>query len=199
MEGNKLLDGLKEEMLSDIFSCVIGKISKIHDDKKVDVKPLYKIGGESLSIATNVPLMFIGNDDNIINVESKLGDLVVLLILDYDSDNVIISGEEKEVNTNRKHQISDALALPFSFTPFNTQKSHTSSVTIKTNGDVVIESDSIIKLGEDATEGVALGDSLKSYIDNHTHDYTWTNAGGSGTTDSPNGSSPNPSTKVKVI
>ena len=87
-------------------------------------------------------------------------------------------------------------------------------VRLKAGGDVVIESATSISLGDGATEGVALGDALKSWLDNHQHQYTDTQttvSGGSGspavgvevpttaTTQKPTASSPDPSSLVKVL
>lgn len=45
-------------------------------------------------------------------------------------------------------------------------------IRLKPNGDCIIESTTNIKLGSDsASEGIPLGDSLKSYLDNHKHGY----------------------------
>ncbi len=76
--------------------------------------------------------------------------------------------------------------------------------------DVEVEGDSI-KLGSSgASEGVPLGDALKAWIDAHvhpiphTHEYSWTDPAGSGTTGGPSNAnssapasaSPAPSSKV---
>ncbi|MCF8012240.1 MAG: hypothetical protein K9L56_13270 [Clostridiales bacterium] len=191
-----MLDKFKEKIFDDLFVCALAKITKLHSQRKINAKPLYKIDGIEVSTIPGVPLMSMGNSNSSIEVELKKGDIVVLIFLDYDSDNVIISGENKEVNTKRKHQMSDAIAFPFNFTPFNKSDNKDNQITIKANGDVVLKTNSTIKLGENASEGLALGDSLKNYLDSHKHDYSWTHDGGSGTTSSPTVSSPNTSNKV---
>lgn len=51
-------------------------------------------------------------------------------------------------------------------------------VRLKPNGDCIIESTTNIKLGSDsASEGIPLGDSLKSWLDGHKHSYV---GGGTG-------------------
>jgi len=149
MEGNKLLDGLRDKLLEDISSCLVAKITKIHNDKKVDVKPLYKVNGKSIPQIVHVPLLFLGNNDNIINVESQVGDYVVVIMSDYDIDNLAISGQEKEVNTNAKHEVNNALAIPFSFTPFNQNKNQSRRITIKNNGEIEIQNDKPIYIKGD--------------------------------------------------
>jgi phage baseplate assembly protein gpV len=64
------------------------------------------------------------------------------------------------------------------------------------NGKATIKANEIL-LGDGATEGTPLGKTLKEWLDNHTHEYSWTDTGGSGTTGKPS-PSPQPSTVVKV-
>lgn len=76
-------------------------------------------------------------------------------------------------------------------------KMNVDSVEIEINqGKVIIKANEIL-LGDTATEGVPLGNQLKAWLDNHTHEYTWTESGGNGTT-SPPTPSPEPSQVVKV-
>ncbi len=190
MGGVNFMDKLKENIFQDINCVLVGKISKVKTQNKIDVKPLYKplIDGErvNLPILVNIPLMKLGNDKSIISIESEIGDMVILLISDYDVENLALTGNNEPVNTNSKHQLNDALAIPMSFTPFNMSNSHTSSINIDKNGNVTIKSTGVIKLGENATQGVALGVDLKNWLDSHTHN------GGS----YPDTSSPDVSTKV---
>ena len=198
MEGSKFINSLKDKILDDIYSCLPAKITKVYDDKKIDAQPLFTLSGNKLPQVVQIPLLFMGNGTSIINIESKVGDYVLLLVADYDIDNLVIDGKNKEVNTQGKHNIDDCFALPFSFTPFNSTKSQVNKINISTGGDITIESSNLIKLGEGATEGVALGDSLKSWLDSHSHNYSWTHDGGSGTTDAPLSGSPETSNKVVV-
>lgn len=198
MEGTKYIDSLKDKLLDDIYSCLPAKITKVYSVNKIDAQPLFTVSGNKLPQVVQVPLLFMGNDNSIISIESKVGDYVLLLVADYDIDNLVIDGKNKEVNTQGKHNINDCFALPFSFTPFNSTKNQVNKISINTSGDVTIESSNLIKLGEGATEGVALGDSLKSWLDSHSHSYSWNDVGGSGTTDPPASSSPATSNKVVV-
>ncbi|WP_163538310.1 phage baseplate assembly protein V [Gracilibacillus sp. YIM 98692] len=65
------------------------------------------------------------------------------------------------------------------------------------NGRVTINADEVL-LGTNASEGVPLGNQLKQWLDNHTHDYSWTDAAGNDQTSKPNSPSPSVSEKVKV-
>jgi len=146
MEGSKLVDELSEKIFDDIYSCLPAKITKVHNDKKVDAQPLYTIDGNKLSQVVQIPLLFMGNNKSIINIESEVGDYVLLLVADYDIDNVVIDGKNKEVNTNGKHNIDDCFALPFSFTPFNSSKNQLNIINIDRDGKLKIETDSDINI-----------------------------------------------------
>jgi hypothetical protein len=88
----------------------------------------------------------MGNGTSIINIESEVGDYVLLLVADYDIDNLVIDGKNKEVNTQGKHNIDDCFALPFSFTPFNSNKSQVNKINIDSLGNISIESNLDINL-----------------------------------------------------
>lgn len=67
---------------------------------------------------------------------------------------------------------------------------------INSAGDAIFKLANKLFLGSSgASEGVPLGDSLKDWLDNHTHSGVSTGTSSSGT---PNSSSPNPSEKVLV-
>lgn len=66
------------------------------------------------------------------------------------------------------------------------------------NGKVTIKSDEILLGSDSAAEGVPLGNQLKDWLDNHTHDYSWSDSAGSGSTSSPTSTSPAVSEKVKI-
>lgn len=70
-------------------------------------------------------------------------------------------------------------------------------------GAAILESPELLLGGEGAEEGVPLGAQLKEWLDNHTHDvsYSWTSEGGGATVTSapPSAPSPDPSEVVKTI
>lgn len=77
-------------------------------------------------------------------------------------------------------------------------KVNVEEVEIKINkGKVTVKADEIL-LGDNATEGIPLGNQLKNWLDNHTHSYSWNDGSGSSTTSAPSYSSPTPSEVVKV-
>lgn len=72
------------------------------------------------------------------------------------------------------------------------------TVKLIPGGAVVVESPEILLGSDGAEEGVPLGITLKEWLDGHTHEYSWTSSGGSGTTSPPTSESPKPSEKVMV-
>lgn len=63
-------------------------------------------------------------------------------------------------------------------------------------GKVTVKAQEIL-LGDSASEGVPLGNQLKEWLDNHTHDFSWTSDSGNGKTSAPD-PSPEPSKVVKL-
>lgn len=189
MEGNKLINSLKKEITKNINVSVIAKIIKINTNNTVNVKPLYKDSEKEMPILVNVPLMQLSSGNIKIEIEQQVGDIVLLIVNDFDVENVLISGDAKEVNTKRNHALDDAIALPFELITYNKNSSYTSVISVKQSGDIILKSNSKVYLGSDsASEGVPLGTQLKTWLDSHTH--------GSGS--APDSESPSPSEKVVV-
>jgi hypothetical protein len=168
-----------------------------------------------------VPVSFMYANGFFIRPPLVPGDLVVLIISDEDMDKVLMSGEEEEPNTSRKNDLSDAIVVACwqKFTeelPIQdgnekdlviSNKNTNFSIIIKEDGKIEVESNNEITvksphiktsgnvfLGDfEASEGVPLGDTLKAWLDSHTHPAP------GGTTGSPNSASPNPSQVVKTI
>lgn len=158
MDGTKFIDSFKDNIFDDMFVFLPSKIVKIVDEKRITIKPLFKreINGEIVEfpIIVNVPLMNLGNDNAIIEIEPKVGDIVAAFISDYDAENLILTGKNEPVNTETKHQLNDAFAFPFSFTPFNGTKSHANKIKIDALGNVSIESENDINLTTQGTGDV---------------------------------------------
>lgn len=152
----------------------------------------------------DVPVSLLEAGEFIIRPPYTKGNLVIVVFSESSIDEVITTGEQKESRVTGKHNITDAMVIQ-GVKSFNkalpsdhaedlviAKKDFTSKVVLKKNGDVIIESNNQIYLGENATEGVPLGDQLKGWLDSHTHP---TPNGESG---APSNPSPNPSEKVRV-
>lgn len=168
-----------------------------------------------------VPVSFMYANGFFIRPPLVSGDLVVLIISDEDMDKVLMSGEEEEPNTSRKNDLSDAIVvacwqrfteeLPIADSNEKdlviSSKSRAFSLIIKENGKIEVESNSEVTVkapniktdgniflgSSDAGEGIPLGDTLKAWLDSHTHPHPM------GSTGSPSSPSPEPSQVVKTI
>lgn len=192
---------LKKKYSQDLHSTLMCKVESYDPTLlKATLKPLSSIYGLSLPILVNVPMSYTGNENFIIHVPLKPGDIVVVDICDQDIDNILLGNEDTNVQTERTHELDDSVIIG-KISPFTEEQSQLNEddlfigkkdgsiyITLKNNGDIIIEG-SNVKIGENATESIPLGDSLKTWLDNHVH------TGGTGT---PTTSSPNPSSKGKV-
>ncbi len=192
----------QEDMLAGINTCAICRIDAVDmQEMRADVTPLFD---DELTPILNVPIATHQTSDFIIRVPYKSGDLVIVVFSQRDIDPIMFGGGEQATHT---FGIDDAIivggislftnpliAITADDEDFLiTKKDYTSRIVIAKNGDIRAETDGHIFLGENATEGVPLGDQLKVWLDSHTHP---TPSGESG---APSGPSPTPSEKVKVI
>ncbi|MBU8908497.1 Gp138 family membrane-puncturing spike protein [Desertibacillus haloalkaliphilus] len=183
----------------------------------------------------NVPVSHMSFGDFVIRPSYKRGDLVIVGFSDTAIDDVLISANQQESDITERFREEDAIVLQGINSMKQTlpsdhsndlviaKKDFSSKIVIKDNNDIVLEASGSILLGESASEGVPLGNQLKQWLDahqhditalknafdNHTHEYSWTNSGGNGTTSSPSTSfpsstsdptsgSPDSSEKVKI-
>ena len=99
---------------------MFAKIDK-YDDKNNSITAIPLVSNEGLELPplVNVPLLTFGNKNYNIKFPIVRGSIVLIIFLDYDSDNLLLDGETLESNTNRTHSLNDAIALPFIFNPLN--------------------------------------------------------------------------------
>ena len=146
------------------------------------------------AIVSDVPVIFPSAGGGIISFPVQVGDTVLLCfsmrsIAEWmEGDGSMSTPEE-----GRFHELSDAMAIPglypkqksLSPNPDDVEiKFKGNKITLKENGDIDIEAGRI-NLGADASQSVVLGDALKSYLDGHTHSFTWAGSAGTGVTSSP--------------
>lgn len=201
-EPNRFFDGLLIEFSKGLHSGFVGKVTRYDPTKmQADVQPLASQNDNSYPPINNLPVAHAGNGTFVIHVPLQVGDLVVVMVSEHDIDNALLGGSGTNVHTQRTHELTDSIIVGkvTVFTDAQTlngedlhigTRDGATSIIIKPAGEIIIEAGTI-ELGAGATEGVALGDSLKSYLDSHTH-----SSSGAGP---PMSASPSPSTKVKVI
>lgn len=85
----------------------LGKVVKFYpENMKVDVMPFPT---KESAMIINVPLATIATKDYLVYYPLKPDDVVVLLFIDYDTDNILL-GEDK-LETERGHDVSDCVAI----------------------------------------------------------------------------------------
>lgn len=213
----EFMNNLSGNITGGINSCMMGKIEKF-DGKtmKADVVPLVRTKNkageiEEVSMLIEVPVSFLKAGPFLIRPPYKEGDIVLMIFADSDIENVLLSGNVSNPNSSRRHSLDDAIVVG-SIMPFTTtlpeehlndliiaKDDFTSKIVIKENGDIVIQGGKIYLGSADAKEAVPLGNKLKSWLDNHTHSYNWSDSSGNGVTKAPDSSSPKPSEVVKTI
>jgi hypothetical protein len=191
----------QHDLLKNMNTCAICRIEQVDLSKmKANVVPLFE--GE-LTPILNVPIAAHQTKDFLIRVPYAKGDLVLVVFSQRDIDPILYGGGEP---STRMLGIDDALIvgginlftepLPsvHSEDLVITRKDFSSKIVLKANNDVVIHTDAKVLLGdENAVEGVPLGDTLKEWLDNHTHPTP------AGESSPPSSVSPIPSKKVKTV
>lgn len=207
------MDGLLDDTMQNLNTCTLCKIERYDPVKmKADVIPLVKIKEKDGSITEpekliEVPVSLIKAGPFYIRPPYKKGDIVIVIFADSDIENVLFTGEKELPNRKEMHGLDNAMVLS-GIVPFNkeltaqhandlliTNESLTTKVVLKENGDIHIKGNNVFVEGNTflgdpaALEGVPLGDTLKAWLDGHTHPGTG----------SPTSASPAPSQVVKTI
>ena len=98
-------------MLGKIDTSLIAKITKVHGNGFIDVEPMAEFQDVKLPPILHVPMCQLGNKDFNFKVKFKAGDVVPILILSRDASGYITK-ESTMVNTNKRHNLTNAIALP---------------------------------------------------------------------------------------
>lgn len=122
-------------------------ISYNPNSNTANFRPLNKFKDINMPNLINVPILYFSCGYIDIKANTNIGDIYLLIFLDYDSDNLLLDGTV-ESNTSRVHSLNDAVALPFTFNPlkenFNQSdfeiKDNKSGSKIKFDGnDIIID------------------------------------------------------------
>lgn len=199
-EAYKFFERMQHNLVSGLNTCCIARIVNVDLQlMKADVVPLFD---EDMPIIKNVPIAAQQTGEFVIRLPYKKGDLVLLVFSQRDIDPIMYGGGEP---STRMLGLDDALIvgginlftqpLPDGFEKdvLIAKKDFSSRVVLGADGNITIETNGNIFLGDGATEGVPLGNQLKQWLDSHTHP---TPNGESGP---PTSASPSPSEKVKTV
>lgn len=206
-DAMEFMKNLSGNITGGINNCMMGKIEKFNGETmKADIIPLVRVKNkageiEEISMLIEVPVSFVKAGPFVIRPPYKKGDIVVVLFADSDIENTLLSGDVSNPNSTRKHSLDDAIAIG-GIMPFTTtlpgehlddliiaKDDFSTKIVIKENGEIIIQGGKVYLGDENAIEGVPLGDTLKAWLDSHTHP----NVG------APTSPSPEPSKVVKTI
>ena len=111
-----MMEEYVKAMLGKIDTSLIAKITKVYGNGFVDVEPMSEFRDVKLPPILHVPMCQLGNKEFNLKVKFKTGDVVPILILSRDASGYITK-ESTVVNTNKRHNLTNAIALPFIFQP----------------------------------------------------------------------------------
>lgn len=154
-------------ILNNVHTCMPGIIvSYDASTNKAIVQPALNknfVAGEmEMPILENVPIIFPSSGNFNMSFPVNSGDYVLLLFSERSIDLWLNTGGQVTPNDRRKFDLSDAIAIP-GLKPFNSDFSYNngndfsinfngSSILIKPDGSVVINTSSTIAIGNTTTE-----------------------------------------------
>ncbi len=191
---DEILELAITSFLAGVHTSMPGRVVEYFPEtQKADIKPLLKMltvhgdGSElvePIPIIPDVPIHFLRAAGFVMTFPVKAGDLVCLHFMERSIDNYLSStGEDTDPDDFRKHDLSDAVAVP-GFYPFARSIGDISSVNMvmgKSEGGIQIHltpgGTMELKFDGEADEAVALGNALQLFWDNvfkpafdvHTH------------------------------
>ena len=141
-------------MLGKIDTSLIAEITKIHPNGFVDVEPLAEFREVKLPPILHVPMCQLGNRNINIKINFKTGDKVPVLICSRDISGYITK-EVSTVNTNKRHNLTNAIALPILIPTDLTTVDIPGSIEI--DGDVVLNGNLTVNGNTEITGKLKVG------------------------------------------
>ena len=171
---SEVLERVRETAGADVRVSCVARVVRWDKNKprEVDVQPVHKRSyldeegtrtPEKQPVIPSVPLVYPGGNGLVITWPMTVGDEVLLVFSDESLDKYLAgAGGDIDPGDDRKHAMTDAVAFAGIRSLSAATSVDASAVQIGTNGG--------------AFQGAALGadlktylDTLKAYIDNHTH------------------------------
>ena len=106
-----MIDEVVKSITNKIDTFLIAKIIRVDTKGFVDVQPLSECKGVSLPPVLHVPMGQVGNSAIKVRLQFEVGNVIPLLIASRDISNYI-SEEDTKPNTNKRHNLTNAIALP---------------------------------------------------------------------------------------
>ena len=149
-------------MIGRIDTSIIAKITKVYSNGFADVEPIAEYKDVMLPPILHVPMCQIGNRNINIKLNFKTGDIVPLLICSRDISGYITK-ETSIVNTNKRHNLTNAIALPILISTDLTAVDIPGSIEI--NGDVVLNGNLTVSGDVNISGTLTVGDIKAKSLD----------------------------------
>ena len=151
-----------KSMLGKIDTSLIAEITKIYPNGFVDVEPLAEFREVKLPPILHVPMCQLGNRNITIKINFKAGDKIPILICSRDISGYITK-ETTVVNTNKRHNLTNAIALPILIPTDPTAVDIPGSVEI--NGDVILNGNLTVNGDVNISGNLTVGDIKAKSLD----------------------------------
>ena len=211
-----VIQGIGDKTKGEVYTMTIGRIEEV--DRRynraskvllLDEEQESKYNDVDSAYIYNIPFVSYSTSEFVMIPPFQKGDYVVVLFSHRDIDN-ILENSGSEGDGSGIFDKSDAVIVggvnlfdapitePSNDGDFTIAKRDGSlRINIDKESNIEIQTDGKIYLGDkDDAEAVPLGEQLKEWLDNHTHDYDWSSTGGSGVTEPPKQKSPDLSKRV---
>ena len=218
MRIHELVQKLIDQALDDVHTALPARVEQFDPTTlRGEVVPLVKRkmekDGEPVPLPPilDVPFWMPKAGPFVLRLPVRRGDVVLLVFSERALDYLLVDGQPQDPRLRRRHALDDAIAIPgllhmgegalpgdHAGDVALFDRATGNKIVLKASGDCVIHvpAGRIYLADESAGEAAARGTSLKEWLDNHQHPYSWTSGAGSGTTGPPTTPSPEPSEKV---
>jgi hypothetical protein len=149
-------------MLGKIDTSLIAEITKVYPNGFVDVEPLAEFREVKLPPILHVPMCQLGNGNINIKINFKTRDKVPVLICSRDISGYITK-EVSTVNTNKRYNLTNAIALPILIPTDPTAVDIPESIEI--NGDVILNGNLTVSGDVNISGTLTVGDIKAKSLD----------------------------------
>lgn len=188
-----ILNAVKAQTFADLRVSMPARVEKYDDATQLaDVQPLLKESyvdeeGERaiarLPVITNVPVVFPGGGGMRITFPVRAGDTVMLVFSDRSIDSWLAQGGEATPEDERRHHLSDAIAIP-GLHPNNAAWSGIEA-NVVTIGDDAAASDFVALATATKNEITTLRDAVNGFVNSYNSHTHTTPSGASGPPQTP--------------